>query len=188
MTTELSTKWRPDEICEKLSIGTSTYYNRLSHLGIEASKDEEGVYLNAEQMKLMEELNEHIKQTGRMKGFRDSGGQLALSESSGLASELDIPVQPEIPGIDEDEEARNRLIWEAGELKVQQEATPHLLKLHLAALMTEEELSNEQRVKLQAIRDAATPKPNAAASIAQQLLQRHRQNQAKNQQNNQETK
>lgn len=181
MTAELSTKLRPDEICERLGIGSSTYYNRLSHLGIEASKDAEGPYLNAEQMKLMEELSEHIKQTGRMKGFRDSGGQLALSESSGLASALEIPVQPEIPGSDEDEEGRNRLIWEAGELKVQQEATPDLLKLHLAAQMTEEDLSEEQRAKLQAIRNAANPKPNAAASIAQQLLQRHRQNRAKNQ-------
>lgn len=179
MTTELSTKWRPDEICEKLGIGSSTYYNRLKHLGIEASKDAEGPYLNAEQMKLMEDLSEHIKATGKMQGFR-GGGQLALSENSGLASELEIPLQPEIPGIDEDEEARNRLIWEAGELKVQQEATPHLLKLHLAALMTEEELSGEQRAKLQAIREAATPKPNAAAALAQQLLQRHRQNQGKN--------
>ncbi|MEG4197356.1 hypothetical protein [Microcoleus sp. Pol12A5] len=179
MTTELSTKWRPEQVCEQLSIGSSTYYNRLKHLGIEASKDADGPYLNAEQMKLMEDLSEHIKATGKMQGF-GGGGQLALSENSGLASELDIPVQPEIPGIDEDEEVRNRLIWEAGELKVQQEATPHLLKLHLAALMTEEELSDEQRAKLQAIREAATPKPNAAASIAQQLLQRHRQNQGKN--------
>jgi hypothetical protein len=52
MTEEVSQKWRQDEIYERLSIGSSTYYNRLSHLGIEASKDEEGVYLNAEQMKL----------------------------------------------------------------------------------------------------------------------------------------
>ncbi|MEG4493320.1 hypothetical protein [Microcoleus sp. D3_18_C4] len=187
MTTELSSKWRPEQVCEELSIGSSTYYNRLKHLGIEASKDADGPYLNAEQMKLMEDLSEHIKATGKMQGF-GGGGQLAISESSGLASELDIPVQPEIPGSDEDEEGRNRLIWEAGELKVQQEAAVDLLKLHLAAQMTEEDLFDEQRAKLQAIRNAANPKPNAAAAQAQQLLQRHRQNQGKNQQINQETK
>lgn len=180
MTTEVSTKRRPDEICEVLGIGKSTYYDRLKYLGIKASKDGDGAYLSAEQMKRMEELNEHIKETGKMEGF-GGGGQLALSESSGLASALDIPVQPEIPGSEENDEGRNRLIWEAGELKVQQEATPDLLKLHLAAQMTEEDLSDEQRAKLQAIRNAANPKPNAAASIAQQLLQRHRQNQGKNQ-------
>lgn len=178
MTTELSTKLRPEEVWDRLGIGSSTYYNRLSHLGIEASKDEEGVYLNAEQMKLMEDLNEHIKQTGRMKGF-GGGGQLALSESSGLASALEIPMQPEIPGSDEDEDGLEELIREAAELKVQQVAMPELIKLHLAAGMTEDDLPADLKAKLQAVRDAANPKQNAA-SIAQQLLQRHRHNQAKN--------
>ncbi|MEG3939876.1 hypothetical protein QT995_17160 [Microcoleus sp. S36b_A3] len=179
MTTEVSTKQRPDEICEVLGIGTSTYYNRLKYLGIEASKDADGAYLNAEQMKLMEELNEHIKETGKMKGFRDSGGQLAVSESSGLASALDIPVQPEIPGSDEDGDGLEELIREAAELKVQQAAMPELIKLHLAAGMTEDDLPADLKAKLQAVRDAANPK-QSAATIAQQLLQRHRQNQAKN--------
>ena len=180
MTTELSTKWRPEQVCEELSIGSSTYYNRLKHLGIEASKDADGPYLNAEQMKLMEELSEHIRQTGKMQGFR-SGGQLALSESSGLASALEIP-EVEAETFDRmDDEMLSQFIEEAGELKTHQIAMPHLIKLHLANNMTEEDLSDEQRAKLQAIRDAATPKPNAAAARAQQLLQRHRQNQAKNQ-------
>ncbi|MEG5236995.1 hypothetical protein [Microcoleus sp. AT9b-C3] len=183
MTTELSTKLRPDEICEKLGIGTSTYYNRLKYLGIEASRDADGPYLNAEQMKLMEELSEHIRQTGKMQGF-GGGGQLALSENSGLASALEIPVQPEIPGSEEDEDGLEELIREAAELKVQQVAMPELIKLHLAAGMTEDDLPPDLKAKLQAVRDAANPKPNAA-SIAQQLLQRHRN---KNQQKNPETK
>lgn len=178
MTTELSTKWRPDEICERLSIGTTTYYNRLEHLGIEASKDEEGVYLNAEQMKRMEELHEHIKRTGKMKGFR-GGGELAVSESSGLASGLEIPVQPEIPGNDgDDEDGLEQLIREAAELKVQQAAMPDLVRLHLANGMTEDDLPDDLKAKLQAVREAANPK-QSAASIAQQLLERHRQNQSK---------
>lgn len=185
MTTELSTKLRPDEICEKLSIGTSTYYNRLKYLGIEASRDADGPYLNAEQMKLMEELSEHIRQTGKMQGFRDSGGQLALSESSSLASALEIPEVEAETFAQIDDEMLSQLIEEAGELKTQQIAMPHLVKLHLANNMTEEDLSDEQRAKLQAIREAATPKLNAAATQAQQLLQRHRN---KNQQKNQETK
>ncbi|MEG4034555.1 hypothetical protein QUA03_12090 [Microcoleus sp. S36b_A4] len=183
MTTELSTKLRPDEICEKLSIGTSTYYDRLKFLGIKANKDEEGTYLNAEQMKLMEDLSEHIKETGKKEGFR-GGGQLAISENSGLVSALDIPVQPEIPGSEENEDGLEELIREAAELKVQQVAMPELIKLHLAAGMTEDDLPPDLKAKLQAVRDAANPKPNAA-SIAQQLLQRHRN---KNQQKNPETK
>lgn len=178
MTEEVSTKWRPDEIYEKLGIGSTTYYNRLNHLGIEASKDEEGVYLNPDQMKLMEELNEHIKQTGKMKGFRGSGGQLAVAESSGLASELEIPEVEAETFTEMDDEMVSQFIDEAGDLKVKQIAMPYLVRLRLAHEMTEEDLSNKQKARLQAVREAADPKQNAE-SIAQGLLQRHRQNQGK---------
>jgi len=174
----------PEEACETLGIKKSPYYERLRFLGIKANKDNEGTYLNAEQMKLMEDLDEYIRQTGKMEGFQ-GGGQLALSENSGLASALEVP-EVELPEVEAnfaqmDDESLGRLIEEAGDLKTQQIAMPHLVKLHLANSMTEEDLSDEQRAKLGAIRNAANPKPNAAASIAQQLLQRHRQKQQKNQ-------
>jgi len=170
METELSTKWRPEQICEELSIGTSTYYNRLKYLEIEPSRDDEGPYLTQEQNKLMEDLNEHIKKTGKTRGFR-GGGELAISESSGLA--LEIPEQPEIPGIEEDEDGLGELIREAAELKVQQAAMPELIKLHLAAGMTEDDLPADLKAKLQAVREAANPKQNAAA-IASNLLAKYR--------------
>jgi len=178
METELSTKWRPEQICELLSIGTSTYYNRLKYLEIEPSRDDEGAYLTQEQMKVMEDLNEHIKKSGKMRGFRD-GGELAISENSDLASgsALEIP-EVETESFDQmDDEMLSRLIGEAGELKVRQVAMPDLVRLHLANNMTEEDLSDAQKEKLRAIREAATPKSNAAASLAQKLLQRYRQNQ-----------
>jgi len=121
-------------------------------------------------MKLMEQLNEHIKRTGKMRGFR-GGGELAISESSGLA--LEIPEQPDIPGIEEDEDGLEELIREAAELKVQQAAMPELIKLHLAAGMTEDDLPDDLKAKLQAVREAANPKQNAAA-IANKLLERYR--------------
>ena len=64
METELSTKWRLEQVCEILGIGTSTYYNRIKYLEIEPSRDDEGPYLTQHQMKEMEDLNEHIKKTG----------------------------------------------------------------------------------------------------------------------------
>ena len=184
METELSTNWRLEQICERLGIGTSTYYNRLKYLEIEPSRDDEGPYLTQHQMKEMEDLNEHIKKTGKTRGFRD-GGELAISENSDLVSApaLEIP-EVETENFDQmDDEMLSRLIGEAGELKVRQVAMPDLVRLHLANNMTEEDLSDAQKEKLRAIREAATPKSNAAASIAQQLLQRHRQ---KQQQKNQE--
>jgi hypothetical protein len=182
METELSTTWRPEQICEALSIERSTYYNRLKYLEIEPSRDDEGPYLSADQMKMMEDLNEHIRKTGKMRGFR-GGGELAISENSELASAsaLEIPEVETENFAQIDDEMLSRLIGEAGELKVQQVAMPELIKLHLAAGMTEEDLSEEQRAKLKTIREAATPKSNAAASIAQKMLQRHRLNQQKNQ-------
>jgi hypothetical protein len=177
MTQTVSGRTTPEEACEALGIKKTPYYERLRFLGIKAQKDDEGTYLNAEQMKLMEDLDKHIQQTGKMEGFQ-SGGQLALSENSGLA--LEIPEQPGIPGIEEDEDGLEELIREAAELKVQQVAMSELIKLHLAAGMTEDDLPADLKAKLQAVREAANPKQNAA-SIAQQLLQRHRQNQAKNQ-------
>ena len=55
MTEEVSRKWRMDEVLEAFGIKDTTYYNRLHHLNIKPSKDEEGTYITAEQMKLMEE-------------------------------------------------------------------------------------------------------------------------------------
>ena len=43
-------------------IGKSTYYTRLNYLEIDPSFDAEETYLNAEQMKVMEDLNEHIQE------------------------------------------------------------------------------------------------------------------------------
>jgi hypothetical protein len=131
---------------------------------------------------MMQELNEHIKKTGKMRGFR-GGGELAISENSDLASAsaLEIPEVEAENFVQMDDEMLSQLIGEAGELKVQQVAMPDLVRLHLAAQMTEEDLSDEQRAKLRAIREAADPKKPKVASIAQELLERHRQNQAKNQ-------
>jgi hypothetical protein len=159
-----------------LGIKKTPYYERLRFLGIKAERDEEGTYLNAEQMKLMQDLDKHIRQTGKMEGFQ-GGGQLALSESSGLASTLEVP-EVELPEVEAnfaqmDDESLGQLIEEAGDLKTQQIAMPHLVKLHLANSMTEEDLSDEQRAKLKAVREAANPKQNAAA-IASNLLTKYR--------------
>jgi hypothetical protein len=172
MTQTVSGRTTPEEACEALGIKKTPYYERLRFLGIKAQKDDEGkgTYLTEDQMKLMWDLHEHIKQTGKMEGF-SGGGQLALVESSNLA--LEIPKQPGIPGIEEDEDGLEELIREAAELKVQQVAMAELIKLHLAAGMTEDDLPADLKAKLQAVREAANPKQNAA-SIASNLLAKYR--------------
>ena len=178
MTQELSRKWRQEEVYEALGIGKSTYYTRLSFLGIEPSKDENGAYLTSEEMETMQELNLHIRETGKMKGFRGSG-QLAVAESDlGLA--LEMPIMEESDFEVESDGALERLIREAGVLKMKQEMMPELVKLHLASQMSEYDLPDDLKQQLKAVREAANPKQDAA-TMAQQLLQRHRQNQSQNQ-------
>jgi hypothetical protein len=53
MGTGLSTFGRQSQIYKILSIGKSTYYDKLKYLKIDPTKDAEGTYLNAEQIKLM---------------------------------------------------------------------------------------------------------------------------------------
>jgi hypothetical protein len=177
MTAELSSKHRPDEVCEVLGIKQSAYYNRLNFLNIEQSKDESGAYLTSDQMQTMEELNQHIRETGKMKGFRQ-GGELAVAENSDLGLVLEIPVAEF--EVDSDG-ALEGLMREAAELKVQQAAMPDLVKLHLAANMSEDDLPDDLKQKLAAVREAANPKKQNPGAIAQQLLQQYRQNQNQNQ-------
>lgn len=175
MTQAISGRTTPEEACEALGIKKSPYYQRLRFLGIKAHKDDEGkgTYLTEDQMKLMWDLHEHIKQTGKMEGF-SGGGQLALVENSGAAA-LEIPLEPEAFG-DGDDGELDQIIWEAAELKKQQLARPLMVKLHLAHQMTRDDLPDEMKEELAAIEEAvnpASPKQNPAA-IANGLLERYR--------------
>jgi hypothetical protein len=174
MVETVSGRITPEEACETLGIKKSPYYQRLRFLGIKANKDDEGTYLTKDQMKLMWDLHEHIKQTGKMEGF-NGGGQLALVENSGAASALEIPLEPETFA-DADDGELDQIIWEAAELKKQQLARAALVKLHLAHQMTREDLPDEMKEELAAIEEAAnpaSPKQNPAAA-ASNLLAKYR--------------
>jgi hypothetical protein len=171
----ISGRTTPEEACEALGIKKSPYYQRLRFLNIKAHKDDEGkgTYLTEDQMKLMWDLHEHIKQTGKMEGF-SGGGQLALVESSG-APALEIPLEPETFG-DGDDGELDQIIWEAAELKKQRLAKAALIRLHLAHQMTEDDLPDEMKEELAAVREAAnlaSPKQNPAAA-ASNLLAKYR--------------
>jgi len=169
----ISGRTTPDEACEALGIKKSPYYQRLRFLNIKANKDDEGAYLTEDQMKLMWDLHEHIKQTGKMEGF-SGGGQLALVESSG-APALEIPLEPETV-VNADDGDLDQIIWEAAELKKQKLAKAALIRLHLAHQMTEDDLPDEMKEELAAVREAAnpaSPKQNPAV-VASNLLAKYR--------------
>lgn len=174
MTQAISGRTTPDEACEALGIKKSPYYQRLRFLNIKAHKDDEGAYLTEDHMKLMWGLHKHIQETGKMEGF-NGGGQLALVENSGAASALEIPLEPETFA-DADDGDLDQIIWEAAELKKQQLAKAALIRLHLAHQMTEDDLPDEMKEELAAVREAAnpaSPKQNPAAA-ASNLLAKYR--------------
>jgi hypothetical protein len=108
-----------------------------------------------------------------MEGF-SGGGQLALMENSGAASALEISLEPETFAGDDGE--LDQIMWEAAELKKQQLARAELVKLHIAYQMTEDDLPDEMKEELAAVREAAnpaSPKQNPAV-VASNLLAKYR--------------
>lgn len=194
------TRFTPDEIIKIYGIKKSQYYERLKFLGIKAKKDEGGkAYLDSEQAELLANLDEHIKATGKMEGFEfeennleqveteddsSSGGQLAVKENSNeLASsgdnwapKPDSLIEQNIPETQPDfTQGMETLIRQAAEIKAQGMAMPDLVTLQLAQQMTFDDLPDDLKDKVTAVRAAATPKMQPA-NIASQLLAQHRAN------------
>jgi hypothetical protein len=183
---------RPDDLMQELGIKKDTYYADLNYLEIKASKDENGkAYLTNEQANLVRELRSHVSQTGKREGFvssspDDINGDLVHHQSrqeiaafSEEAEEVDpsttLRVNLNIPQAEQEgyEENLEKLIYEAAQLKMQNLSAPHLVKLHLAQQMSEEDLPPEMREKVQQVRDAANPKFQPS-SVANNLLQQWR--------------
>ncbi|NBD14716.1 MAG: hypothetical protein GVY04_00810 [Cyanobacteria bacterium] len=175
---------RPDDLMQELGIKKDTYYADLNYLEMKASKDENGkAYLTNEQANLVRELRSHVSQTGKREGFvssssDDINGDLVHRQSrqeiaalSEEAEEVDLNIPQAEPG--GYEENLEKLIYEAAQLKMQNLSAPHLVKLHLAQQMSEEDLPPEMREKVQQVRNAANPKFQPS-SVANNLLQQWR--------------
>ena len=109
-------------------------------------------------------------ETGKMEGFANSnGGELATVESASL-TEQTIQTQ-EIP-IGQSDDELNQLIRAAAELKGQRLVTPQMVISALADRMTYEELPDDVRAKVDAVKESTSPKP--PSQLAEQLLNRWR--------------
>ncbi len=110
-----------------------------------------------------------------------SGGQLAVKGSSKLASkqsskssEPDSVIEQEIPQTQPNfSEGMDGLIRKAAEIKAQGLAMPDLVTLQLAGQMTFEDLPDDLKEKVSAVKEAASPKLNPA-SVASDLLAQYR--------------
>lgn len=157
---------RPDDLMSELSIGKDTYYDDLRFLGLRAEKDSEGkAYLTEEQANLVRALRSHVSNVGKREGFFDS--KLVTSDRPELESS-DRPAADDNEGFDIEE-----LIRRAAELKGQQLAMGDLVTLELAKRMTYEDLPDDVKQKLAAVREAANPKAQPA-QVAEKLLSQWR--------------
>lgn len=158
---------RPDDLMSELGIGKDTYYDDLKFLGLRAEKDSEGkAYLTEEQANLVRALRSHVANVGKRDGFFDN--KLVTSDRPELTESGDDS-DSDNEGFDIEE-----LIRQAAELKGQQLAMGDLVKLELAKRMTYDDLPEDVKQKLAAVREAANPKAQPA-QVAEKLLSQWRQ-------------
>lgn len=157
---------RPSDLIAELGIQKDAYYAYLKYLNLRAEKDSEGkAYLSEEQANAIRLLRSHVKETGKMEGFLDRNGQLAIAQEASLdGAQPETQAQTNPMGDQLDE-----LIRAAAELKGQQLVMPQMVINELASRMTYEDLPEDVRAKVDQVRESASPKYQPA-HLADQLL------------------
>ena len=177
-------KIRPDDLIREFNIGKDTYYDDLKYLGIKAERDSESKpYLTFEQAEQVRALRSHVSKTGKREGFSNSAltvlndNNLATStNSNSVENTEDIYIEPTEPTEQFD---FNQLLRKAEEVKTRRLATPDLIVQELANRMSEDDLSDDLKQKLSAVRETVNPKWTPA-SLAETILAQHRQSRSGN--------
>lgn len=148
----MENKITPEQAQEILGIKKSQYYKRLEKLGIKPAKEHGKSYLTPEQLELLRS---------------ESSTSIATVEESSIFVEAQ---EPEISESEEDD------LWRsAAELKAQQLSVGDLVKLHLAAGMSFEDLPEDLQEQVRTINQAANPDvKKSAALIASTILEQRR--------------
>jgi hypothetical protein len=164
---------------EKYGIKRDAYYDRLKFLGIKHQKDSANrCYLTDDQVNLMDELDSYIRKNGKMEGFvhhnsEENSGAMVKSENTAIEqSSENIYVEPEDP-IDNFD--INKLIRKAAQLKARELATPDLAIRAIADRMSEDDLPEDLKQKVEAVREAVNPKWTPA-ELADRILSQYRSN------------
>lgn len=196
-----NSKHRLETLIEKYGIKTAAYYRRAKFLGIQAQKDEDNkAYFTDEQVEMMDALHEHVKATGKMEGFEftpgenevesesvtpetdnvpetddvnddDSSGKMTVAVG-GKISGTDSVIEQEIPQTQPDFSlGMEGIMRKAAELTAQGLAMPDLVALQLSSQMTFDDLPDDLKDKVTAVREAATPKMQPAETASQLLAQ-----------------
>jgi hypothetical protein len=166
---------RPEELMEELGIKKDAYYKDINYLDIKPEKDSEGkTFLTNEQADQIRSLRNHVNQTGKREGFSNSSivkvDDSNSIESTNTNSEENIYVEPENPLDNFDV---NQLIRQAAQLKARELAAPDLAIRAIADRMTEDDLPEDLKQKVEAVREAVNPKWTPA-QLADNILAQYR--------------
>lgn len=163
---------RPEDLMAELDLKKSTYYDDLNYLNIKADKDEnQRAYLTNDQANQVRSLRSHVIKNGKRDGF--TYGSLTVSNNNQIVTNPDpdnIYIEAEEPTANFD---INALLRGAAQLKARELATPNLIMRELANRMSEEDLPEDLKEKVQIAREAANPKWTPA-DVAQNLLAQYR--------------
>ena len=178
MTTQNSTENQtisPEALMLELGIKKTKYYNLLDRLDIKADKDSEGkailTFEKAEKVRAY--LSGNIQETENDDSANSSLVKVDdsnLVESSNNNSEEDIYVEAENPL---DNLNVNQLLRKAAQLKARELATPELAIRAIADRMTEDDLPDDLKQKVFAVRIAVNPKWTPA-DLADSILSQYR--------------
>jgi len=196
MVTSTTTQFSRDELCQRWGIKTTQYYERLRSLFLDSK------HLSASDIEHLDQLDAHIKGGGKIKDFAasENSGSTERSpnvtqsesaiaptteseaiapretseepdeDSTGLVTKP-LPAIPDPP--EEPETPESEIFRHAAELKAYYATHPDLVALNLASMMSENDLPEDLRAKVEEVREVAHPKQNQAA-LASNILQRHR--------------
>jgi hypothetical protein len=166
---------RPEDLMKEFNIKKDTYYDDVKYLNLEIEKNSENKpYLTFEQAEQIRALRFYVKNTGKREGFSNNSivkvDDSNLTTSTNNNSEEDIYIEPSEPTAQLD---IDRIIRKASELKARELATPDLAIRAIADRMTEDDLPEDLKEKVEAVREAVSPKWTPA-DLADKILATYR--------------
>ncbi len=146
-----STKELVEQLGQQLGIGKSKFYELKKQLGLEFHKDDEGVWVDADQLSMLEQA---------VKGQ----AHIVVADSAEMERHAE-EIQAETVSMEN--EGYAELIRSSQELA----AGMAIARYQLASQIDEDELPEDLRVKVQEARSQMLPKSKSPEAIAKKLVQ-----------------
>jgi hypothetical protein len=161
---------------EELGIKKDAYYADLKYLNIQPNKDSEGkVWLTSEEAERIRHLRSHVEQKGKRNGFEENS--IVLQDNNNLATSANNIYVDSREAIEDNQ--FDRVLNNAYDLKARELAASDLAVRAIADRITEDDLPQHLKEKLEAVRESVAPKWTPD-SLADKILAYHRSKQNNN--------